>query len=147
MRSHGLLLFQVIFRPLKLQQYSDHIEIFCNNSSFIVLVEAFTPATHIEVVSRLDFGFVPNKERVTKPLVVKNTGDIKVGLSWTLEAPFGIEPQAAVIQPGQQAQFEVSFQPVEACSSNVNALCQLDSGISTTVQVRCPGRDLFPNIK
>ena len=42
---------QVTFRPLKLQQYSDHIEIFCNNSSFIVLVEAYTPATHIEVCS------------------------------------------------------------------------------------------------
>ncbi len=41
---------QVVFRPLKLQQYSDHIEIFVNDTaSFIVLVEAYTPATAIQV--------------------------------------------------------------------------------------------------
>jgi hypothetical protein len=72
------LLLQVIFRPTKLQQFSDHIEIMCRNGSFIVLVEAFTPATHIEVASQLDFGFNPTKETVTRSLVVRNTGDIRV---------------------------------------------------------------------
>ena len=87
------------------------------------------------MASQLDFGFVPTKEQVKRSLVVKNTGDIPVGLTWKLEAPFGIEPPAASIAPGQAASFEVSFQPMEACSYNVNALCQLDTGISTTVQV------------
>lgn len=40
---------QVVFRPLKLQQYSDHIEMFVNSASFIVLVEAYPPATLVEV--------------------------------------------------------------------------------------------------
>ena len=43
---------QVVFRPRKMQQYSDHIEIFCNGSSFIILIEAYTPATHVEVGMR-----------------------------------------------------------------------------------------------
>ena len=48
LHTHMSAAAQVTFRPLKLQQYSDHIEIFCNNASFIVLVEAYTPETHIE---------------------------------------------------------------------------------------------------
>lgn len=69
---------QVVFRPLKMQQYSDHIEIFVNDASFMVLVEAYTPATHIEVQPNLDFGFVPTKETVQLSLPVRNAGDVKV---------------------------------------------------------------------
>jgi len=61
---------------------------------------------------------------------------LQVGLSWKLEEPFDIEPNSARISPGQGASFEVSFLPLEACSYNVKALCQLDTGISTTVKVR-----------
>jgi hypothetical protein len=44
---------QVIFRPIKMQQYSDHIEIFVNDShSFIVMIEAYTPAVHVQVCGR-----------------------------------------------------------------------------------------------
>lgn len=102
-----LIRLQVIFRPLKMQQYSDHIEIFVNDShSFTVMIEAYTPAIHVQVCrercalnqhhapaglsnmllathllqvpSSLDFGFVPCKELQTRPLLVRNTGDVKV---------------------------------------------------------------------
>lgn len=32
----------------------------------------------MQVANSLDFGFVPVKEVLTQPLVVKNTGDVKV---------------------------------------------------------------------
>lgn len=127
---------KVVFRPLKMQQYSDHIEVFVNDSSFIVLVEAYTPSTHIECPGQLDFGFVPNKETVIKPLLVRNTGDVKVGLSWSLGTPFSISPTTASILPGDEVSFEVSFTPTEASFYSVDALCKLDSGnISRTVTV------------
>lgn len=44
--SHVL---QVIFRPLKMQHYSDNIELFVGNASFLMPVHAYTPLTHIEV--------------------------------------------------------------------------------------------------
>lgn len=120
---------QVVFRPLRMQQYSDHIEIFINGTaSYIILVEAHTPATHVAVPPTLDFGFVPCKELQRRPLVIRNTGDIKVGVSWKLEAPFSIEPQSASLAPGESHSFTVSFQPTEACSYQGYAACQLDNG-------------------
>lgn len=43
---------QVIFRPLRMQHYGDHVELIINNASFQVPVHAYTPATHIEVGAR-----------------------------------------------------------------------------------------------
>jgi hypothetical protein len=43
---------QVVFRPLKLQHYSDELQVVVNSSSFVVPVHAYTPVTHIEVGSK-----------------------------------------------------------------------------------------------
>ncbi len=40
---------KVVFRPLKLQHYSDNVELFVGNASCLVPVHAYTPVTHIEV--------------------------------------------------------------------------------------------------
>lgn len=115
-----------------MQQYSDHIEIFINDtSSFIVLVEAHTPATHVQVPPTLDFGFVPCKELQRRPLTIRNAGDIKVGVNWKLEPPFSISPLTSNLAPGQAATFEVSFQPQEAGSFQGHAACMLDNGVSS----------------
>ncbi|KAG1664126.1 hypothetical protein FOA52_011949 [Chlamydomonas sp. UWO 241] len=136
---------KVTFRPLKLQQYSDHIEIIANDASFVVLVEAYTPATAIEVARQLDFGYVPVRERVTRAITVRNTGDVPVSLAWTLDAPFGIEPRRADgVAPGACATFDVSFEPGEACSYGVAALCQLGGGAGASTTVRINGIGKFP---
>ncbi|EFJ47120.1 hypothetical protein VOLCADRAFT_92245 [Volvox carteri f. nagariensis] len=133
---------KVVFRPLKMQHYTDNIELFVGNSSFLVPVHAYTPVTHIEVPPTLDFGFTPTKETVTAPLVVKNSGDVRVDVLWRLEAPFAISPAAASLAPGEALSFSVAFTPPEACSYTANAACQLESGAAAICKISGIGK--FP---
>ncbi|KAJ9506854.1 hypothetical protein QJQ45_029976, partial [Haematococcus lacustris] len=127
---------KVVFRPVKLQPYSDHIEIIINEAdSFTVLVEAFTPAVHVQVPPSLDFGFVPCKEEQTRSLTVRNTGDIQVTLSWKLDAPFSISPASASLAPGQALACKVCFTPQEASSYSGHATCLLGNGGSASCLV------------
>ncbi|GIL85005.1 hypothetical protein Vretimale_9849 [Volvox reticuliferus] len=133
---------KVTFRPLKMQHYSDNIELFVGSASFLVPVHAYTPVTHIEVPPSLDFGFTPTKETVTAPLVVRNSGDVRVDVVWRLEAPFVIRPPAASLAPGEALTFTVAFTPPEACSYTANAACELESGAAAVCKISGIGK--FP---
>ncbi|GIL53686.1 hypothetical protein Vafri_9323 [Volvox africanus] len=133
---------KVTFRPLKMQHYSDNIELFVGSASFLVPVHAYTPVTHIEVPPSLDFGFTPTKETVTAPLVVRNSGDVRVDVAWRLEAPFVISPPAASLAPGEALSFTVAFTPPEACSYTANAACELESGAAAVCKISGIGK--FP---
>ncbi|MEW5306910.1 MAG: hypothetical protein WDW36_009343 [Sanguina aurantia] len=137
--SHPL---KVVFCPLKLQLYSDHIEVFCNDSSFLVPVQAFTPATRVELPASLDFGCVPTKETVTRQISIRNTGDVRVRAEWRLDPPFSITPSSGSLAPGECSTFDVSFHPTEACSYDARAACQLESG--PTSVVKTPSIDFGP---
>jgi len=129
--------FQVMFRPIRLEHYSDQIEISLvgTHISFIVDVQAYTPATNIQVPPSLDFGFVPCKELQHLPLPVHNTGDVQVRVTWRLDAPFSISPQTSMLSPGDVMQFDVSFLPQEAGSFAGNATCILDNGSTASCSV------------
>ncbi|KXZ53757.1 hypothetical protein GPECTOR_6g674 [Gonium pectorale] len=133
---------KVIFRPLRMQHYTDNVELFVGNASFLVPVHAYTPVTHIEVPSQLDFGFTPCKETVTAPVVVKNSGDVRVDVTWRLEAPFAITPPSASLAPGESLSFVVAFTPPEACSYTANAACTLESGAAAICKISGIGK--FP---
>ncbi|GLC34162.1 Cilia- and flagella-associated protein 65 [Pleodorina starrii] len=133
---------KVIFRPLKLQHYSDNVELFVGNASFLVPVHAYTPVTHIEVPPSLDFGFTPTKETATAPLVVRNSGDVRVDVTWRLEPPFAISPPSASLAPGEALTFAVAFTPPEACSYTANAACELESGAAAICKISGIGK--FP---
>eukprot|EP00201_Polytomella_parva_P002062 CAMPEP_0175076276 /NCGR_PEP_ID=MMETSP0052_2-20121109/22612_1 /TAXON_ID=51329 ORGANISM="Polytomella parva, Strain SAG 63-3" /NCGR_SAMPLE_ID=MMETSP0052_2 /ASSEMBLY_ACC=CAM_ASM_000194 /LENGTH=531 /DNA_ID=CAMNT_0016345347 /DNA_START=36 /DNA_END=1628 /DNA_ORIENTATION=- len=127
---------KVLFRPLKLQPYSDNIEIFINQSSFLIPVNAYTPATKIEVSPSVDFGFVPVKEKQTLPLSVCNTGEVEVDVAWRVEAPFSIVPAAFSLAPGQSLSCSASYEPSEASSCSVTAACILSNGSIAYCQIR-----------
>eukprot|EP00798_Chlamydomonas_sp_ICE-L_P020949 gene20949-27801_t len=144
---------KVTFRPRKMQQYSDHIELFVGDSSFLVLIEAYLPAVHIEVPGQLDFSFAPTKDhwKLEEPftiepssskIAIQGTAIFMVEVTWKLEEPFTIEPSSSKIAIGETAMFMVTFTPPEACSYNVDALCQLDNGTSALVQISGIGK--FP---
>lgn len=56
-------------------------------------------------------------------------------MGWRIEAPFSISPLTASLEPGEAAVFQVSFAPLEACSYEVNAAVQLDTGAGSLVKV------------
>lgn len=62
-------------------------------------------------------------------------GHQQVGITWKLDSPFSISPQSVVLSPGESHKFMVSFLPVEACSYDAHAVCQLDNGSSVPVNV------------
>ncbi|KAF5836871.1 hypothetical protein DUNSADRAFT_5310, partial [Dunaliella salina] len=129
--------FQVMFRPVRLEHYSDQLEISLvgTHVSFIVDVQAHTPTTNIQVPPSLDFGYVPCKELQHLPLPVHNTGDVQVRVTWRLDAPFSISPQTSLLSPGDVIHFDVSFLPQEAGSFAGNATCILDNGSTASCSV------------
>lgn len=108
---------------------------------FFPLVGA-TPNRDLELPPFVEFGYVPTKEITSQPFAVTNIGDTQTEFSWTVQAPFRVEPPTASLAPGEVGHFTIFFEPMDAVAISGLATCQIHGG--RTLHMRISGIAKFP---
>eukprot|EP00755_Sulcionema_specki_P030874 Sspe_Gene.18719::Locus_6766_Transcript_1_1_Confidence_1.000_Length_5890::g.18719::m.18719 len=131
---------KIKFRPTKLIQFRDWIEIVTDQGSFFVELEALIPYTSMEHPPKHDFGYCPVKEASTHTFPMKNTGNVPFDFVWSVpmgkageQPPFTVAPSAGRLAPGQQISITVQFIPQEACVFVAAAVCTFGPEKKTSV--------------
>lgn len=127
---------QVVFRPLGAQPYHDLVEITCDDAPITVPLSAPLAASKLRAPEALDFGLVPARERVLRPLHISSVGEAPLAFAWRVEAPFAVVPASGRLGAGQGMTCQVAFAPEEAAAFTGSAACELDSGDVVVVKVR-----------
>lgn len=130
------LALRVVFRPIAREAYSDTVTVTCDGAALPVALAAPLAAPRLAAPAAVDFGLVPARERVTRPLPIANTGAAPLAFAWRVEPPFSIAPQSGRLAPGQSVDCVAAFEPAEAAAFDGSAACELDSGEAVGVQAR-----------
>lgn len=127
----------VNFRPIVKKAYADYIQFYSREGSFYMPVWATLPRTQVDHVRSLDFGFCSVNEETLRTFTLTNSGDLLVKFSWKFEAPlFRLTPAKGSIEPGDQVDITVGFNPTNASALEAAIECAIAGGeIVTRVEV------------
>ena len=82
----------VVFRPIKNEEYDDFIQIKSETGTFRVPVKAKLASLRLNFPPNVHFGSCPTNEVEQRSFVAENVGEVAANFVWKVAKPFWIEP-------------------------------------------------------
>lgn len=108
--------FTLLFTPQERRVYAGEVRIPSNDPDQPVLSlrvrgEGVAPELRLPVLKQetLDLGRVRPEQLITYSLPLDNAGSSPLEVALAIDAPFGVQPKALQIQPGEEATVMISF--------------------------------------
>ena len=141
----------VVFRPIRFEEYDDTIEFFTKTNSFAVPVRAKLSKLSVNLRESLDFGFCATSEAHRMDFTIDNTGEIPAAFRWDVPAPFSLSPAEGTIAPKQSFTITASFSPTDASAFVSRAVCAVQGLPGMAMKISGVGKYPFlsasePNI-
>eukprot|EP01063_Lacrimia_lanifica_P037920 TRINITY_DN7941_c0_g2_i1.p1 TRINITY_DN7941_c0_g2~~TRINITY_DN7941_c0_g2_i1.p1 ORF type:complete len:1926 (+),score=661.43 TRINITY_DN7941_c0_g2_i1:127-5904(+) len=133
-------IIRVSFRPTRLEDYSDHLEIVTDKGNFWIRFEAYAPYASLQHPEKHDFGLCPVKVNSKHAFTLKNNGTMAVDFVWEVPSgyggqapPFVVSPRTGALEPGQVVNLTVTFVPEAATAFVAAAVCRFGGKDKTSV--------------
>lgn len=107
------LSLDVMFRPIKNEEYDDFIQIKSESGAFRVPVRAKLASLHIEFPENVHFGSCPTNEIEQRTFVVENVGEVDANFAWKFTKPFWIEPARGSVPAKSKMTLTANYLPTE----------------------------------
>ena len=141
----------VVFRPIRFEEYDDTIEFFTKTNSFAVPVRAKLSKLSVNLRKSLDFGFCATSEVHRLDFTIDNTGEIPAVFRWEVPAPFSLSPAEGTVAPKQSFTITAFFSPIDASAFVSRAVCAVEGLPGMAMKISGVGKYPFlsasePNI-
>eukprot|EP00937_MAST-01D_sp_MAST-1D-sp2_P000336 g336.t1 len=129
----------VVFRPIKLEEYDDDILIMIHSvkagqsgaaGQFFVPVRARLAHLSLTADAGIDFGFCPTAELAERAFTLTNSGQLPATFAWDVAPPFTLAPTHGHLEPGEKVDVVTGVVPANASVLVSNAVCRFESAAS-----------------
>ncbi|XP_074550256.1 cilia- and flagella-associated protein 65 isoform X1 [Halichoeres trimaculatus] len=114
----------ITFTPLQRCEYEDSIEFQGKEGSFQVCLRATLPCPALEVPDSVLLPLCAVQHSSHTTFLLRNVSKLQTCFQWECSSPFHLSPERGSLEPGQECQITVAFQPQEALVHQQHVYCR-----------------------